>query len=494
MTLTELRGSLDVGSLASPRRDLPSRHRSLRATLEWSCSLLEADELTLFERCAVFAGSFDRDAAAGVCSGPELPPSQVRELLGRLADRSLLVVERDAASAARFRMLDTMRELGGDRLAAASDGEQLAARHARYFTERAATTGAPFFGPDEGPRAAVLLRLMADAGVAFEWLITRDPAAAARLVSGYAEVSSRWLWPKPVEWAKRVWPELAVDDPSRPWIAASLAWTAIGSADWEAARRLGRLAADSRQDHRGWLHARLADWSADRYSRGSAGDTVHALDLQACAARLGDPVMIAFTLSHVSTALTSQVSAVEQLGQAIQMAEAAGSDCIAGYARYFRTFRTSRPDPEATARDLDLILDTAEAMGDAFLANLARERRLAITNDDFGAADTARNVRELIVSWWRGQDLNRVRSALDLAVLVLFDSGRRRDAVELAAELTETGPWPGMNISVRRHIDARLAAAPDRRPPDAVVERPGPSRSLKHAYTFGLRALDELID
>ena len=107
-----------LGSLASPRRDLPGRHRSLRATLEWSCSLLERDELTLFERCAVFAGSFDRDAAAEVCSGPELPPSQVRELLGRLADRSLLMLERGPASAARFRMLDTMRELGRERLAA----------------------------------------------------------------------------------------------------------------------------------------------------------------------------------------------------------------------------------------------------------------------------------------------------------------------------------------------------------------------------------------
>ena len=87
-----------------------------------------------------------------------------------------------------------------------------------------------------------------------------------------------------------------------------------------------------------------------------------------------------------------------------------------------------------------------------------------------------------------------MRSALDLAVLVLFDSGRRRDAVELASELAEAGPWPGMNISVRRRIDARLAAALDQRPPDAAVERPRPSRSLQHAYTFGLRALDELID
>ena len=51
--------------LTGSARDTPERHRTLRATIEWSYDLLAADEQLLFARLAIFAGGFDVDCGRG---------------------------------------------------------------------------------------------------------------------------------------------------------------------------------------------------------------------------------------------------------------------------------------------------------------------------------------------------------------------------------------------------------------------------------------------
>jgi len=110
------------------RTALP-RHRTLRAVIAWSWELLGAHERTVAERVAILPGGVTPESAAAVCAGTEVPAAEVPELLAALVDRSLLQL---APEAGRYRMLETLREYGIERLAeqgALDAVRDLAARH-----------------------------------------------------------------------------------------------------------------------------------------------------------------------------------------------------------------------------------------------------------------------------------------------------------------------------------------------------------------------------
>jgi predicted ATPase/DNA-binding SARP family transcriptional activator len=102
------------------RAALP-RHQTLRAVVDWSWELLDEPERALWRRFTVFAGGADVTAVEEVC-GADI------DLLGALVDKSLLVL-----AGGRYRMLETIREYGRERLAAAGETEALRAAHARYL-------------------------------------------------------------------------------------------------------------------------------------------------------------------------------------------------------------------------------------------------------------------------------------------------------------------------------------------------------------------------
>ena len=113
-------------------RDLPTRQRSLRATLEWSWEALEEPERQLLGRLTVFEGGASLEGAEAVCDG-ELDGG-LEALVSSLLDKSsLLRTDSGRDAQPRFGMLDTVREFAAER---AADGEDFAAlerRHARYF-------------------------------------------------------------------------------------------------------------------------------------------------------------------------------------------------------------------------------------------------------------------------------------------------------------------------------------------------------------------------
>jgi predicted ATPase/DNA-binding winged helix-turn-helix (wHTH) protein len=114
--------------LTAGARVVLRRHQTLRATLEWSHSLLTADERTVFRRLSVFAGGFTLEAAQHVASDERIDRWTALDHLGALVDKSLVLAEGDPIP--RYRMLETTRAYGLERLAESGETEQMLLRHA----------------------------------------------------------------------------------------------------------------------------------------------------------------------------------------------------------------------------------------------------------------------------------------------------------------------------------------------------------------------------
>jgi predicted ATPase/DNA-binding CsgD family transcriptional regulator len=102
------------------------RHGSLRSVIDWSHRLLDEDERTAFRRLAVFAGAFDLRAATEVVGDGD--PALTSDLIGRLADKSLLV-HRRAEAGSRWRMLDTVHAYAREQLVASGEEADIRRRH-----------------------------------------------------------------------------------------------------------------------------------------------------------------------------------------------------------------------------------------------------------------------------------------------------------------------------------------------------------------------------
>jgi non-specific serine/threonine protein kinase len=120
--------------LTTGRRTAVSRHKTLRATLDWSYELLPAKERELLYRLSVISGSFGLPAAQALAEktldGGELA---VAERIINLVDKSLIMPDR--TDAGRWRLLETTRAYAADKLSESGEAEQVARFHAEFFLE-----------------------------------------------------------------------------------------------------------------------------------------------------------------------------------------------------------------------------------------------------------------------------------------------------------------------------------------------------------------------
>lgn len=147
--------SLPVGQIASrlddrfrlltggSRAALP-RQRTLRAVVDWSWDLLSGPERLLARRVAVFPAGVTPESAAAVCAGAGLDALDVPDLLAALADRSLLQL-----GDGRYRMLETLREYGTERMQEAGELAAVRDAHARHFAALADRADARLRGPEQ---------------------------------------------------------------------------------------------------------------------------------------------------------------------------------------------------------------------------------------------------------------------------------------------------------------------------------------------------------
>jgi predicted ATPase/DNA-binding CsgD family transcriptional regulator len=126
---------------STDRAPHPPHHHSLATTLDWSYHLCTPAEQCLWARLAVFTGSVDLAAVDTVCTDDQLPAADIVTVLDGLARQSLLTVQRGSGGV-RYRMLETVRAYGLDRLTDHGDEPDMRRRHRDYYqavTEHAAS-------------------------------------------------------------------------------------------------------------------------------------------------------------------------------------------------------------------------------------------------------------------------------------------------------------------------------------------------------------------
>ncbi|HET9324219.1 MAG TPA: tetratricopeptide repeat protein [Gaiellaceae bacterium] len=176
--------------LTGARRDAPERQQTLRSTIEWSYDLLTPGERRLFASLAVFRGGWTVAAAEAVC-GADL------DTLTSLVDKNLI-----REDGARFRMLETIREVARERLEAEPDAPDLRRRHAEYFAALAETAAPHLRGPGrewldrieaEHENFSAVLAWSLDAGEFELGLRVADSLRGFWQVRSHHREGARWL-------------------------------------------------------------------------------------------------------------------------------------------------------------------------------------------------------------------------------------------------------------------------------------------------------------
>ncbi len=179
--------------LTGGSRSVLPRHQTLKALIDWSYNLLSEEERLLLLRLSVFAGEWTLEAAEVICADegptPRLPSDQVMDLLGQLIDKSLIQIDRAQEPDPRYRMLETVRQYGRERLSEGGGAEGLRERHLDYFLDLA-VRAEPNFRTGEGRRwLDALDREIDNIRLALDWSL------CGSLDKGlYLAALLQWLW------------------------------------------------------------------------------------------------------------------------------------------------------------------------------------------------------------------------------------------------------------------------------------------------------------
>jgi predicted ATPase/DNA-binding SARP family transcriptional activator len=201
LTAAQLAERLDdaLGLLTSGDRAAPPRQQTLRATLEWSYRLLTPSQRALLDRLSVFAGGCALDAVEAVCAAS---PASVLDDLAALAAHSLVQVT-TGDDAARYRLLETVRQFAAERLAADGEMAERQRRHAGHYLALAEREVELLSGAGQAAALAQLEREHDNLRAALGWALANGEAELGLRLGaalapfwearGYFAEGARWL-------------------------------------------------------------------------------------------------------------------------------------------------------------------------------------------------------------------------------------------------------------------------------------------------------------
>ncbi|MFI6776058.1 ATP-binding protein [Nocardia sp. NPDC050412] len=223
--------------LAGSIRAAVPRQRTLRALIDWSYELCLPTEQLLWARLSVFSGGFTLAAAEGVCAGPDLPRERILDLIDHLVAQSILApVPTDGPP--RYRMLETIREYGWQRLTERDATDSVCKRHCDHYLTLAERIAGAWNGPGQAAGLAELRTEFDNLQAALDWATSTPTAAREALAlvtalryhwcaDGFLGEGRRWT-----DRALRVADDVCPERVSALWVAG---WVRLLLGDTEAA-------------------------------------------------------------------------------------------------------------------------------------------------------------------------------------------------------------------------------------------------------------------
>ncbi len=464
MTVSDLADRLDhrFRLLRGPRRGGGlERHQTLRATIDWSYRLLDDDEALLFDRLSVFAGSFDFTAVGAVCGDDQFDRDDLFDVLTALCDRSMLSVERTGPHV-RWRLLETLRQYGEERLDHRGETDLRRARHLAHFVTAAQDAHRAYAGTDSAAGAAAFEAAWDNLRAALGYAIASgDAARAAAIVEASIWYSFFGLNAEHADWVALV-REITPRDPSMTGMAAL--WAAL-QGDQRSAATLGEAsvvaAAFPREAED--LYGRMAIVYANFYSgrQSLLGDG--ARGVEAAAARSPDPFVRAVVacFSCLPAFYGDRASGLGALGRARDLAEQLGNGVALGFASYQAgNIHFEVGSYDVSLAEYERCVELASRHGATMLETWARTM-LAARATDAGWPDAGRRFAETL----RYLAANRVWSRIYGVLAALADrwasAGRIEPAANLIGFLEVHDPVGVVLVTTQR---ARAQAAVDEHP------------------------------
>jgi predicted ATPase/class 3 adenylate cyclase/DNA-binding CsgD family transcriptional regulator len=404
--------------LTGGSRTAVRRQQTLRASVDWSHALLTEPERALFRRLAVFMGGFDLHAAQAVAAGGDLERHQILDVLTLLVDKSLVVAEQ-TGERTRYRMLETVRQYGLEKLGESSEPDAVRTRHQHHYTAMALAF--------ESTTRVDHVQLVARAELnidnlrsAFTWSRERgDSDGALRLASA---LSPFWLVRGRIKEAL-AWFSAVTDDQRRP-----------GS---EVSPAVGVRALVDR--------AYLDVWAG---FPGRIDDVDQALVV---ARGLGDPLLLVRALVVRGFVVGfDDPAARPYFTEASDLSRAVGDGWWLGQMLAWRAYAQAvAGDPVASRAAADEGREIAESIGDRFTSRACRVWRGWAHLDNGHPQTAASQLRELVADAEEAHDLTWHVAGLAPLMMAMAYQGDQRGylamaevAVPLADELG--GLYPGL--------------------------------------------------
>ncbi len=367
MSPAQIRAKLDerFRLLTGGSRRALERHQTLRHAVQWSYDLLDERERALLRRVSVFAGGFTAEAAEAVSIGDEPDPPDVADLLDSLVRKSLVTTER-GRDAVRYGLLETIRQFGEERLAAAGEIEAVRARHAEFFARQSDAMFEIWRSPRQLLAHEWIDREIDNLRTAFRWAADGDRATTAVTIAANVGDLARFrLRHEAADWAAEV--ADAGRASRHPRLSVLLTWAcsnAWGFGRLEEAKRFGEEALALREDPEFypfvWAFTDLAMIAVFE------GDVDRALELVRTGAAHAADGHDRLCLAHIPLALTMAGRHEEAIAAArdtIATVEAAGLPFSIGVLLSARGLALSSSDPAAALAAFDEALAVARRSG-----------------------------------------------------------------------------------------------------------------------------------
>jgi predicted ATPase/DNA-binding SARP family transcriptional activator len=461
--------------LAGSRRATDPRHRNLRDLVQWSYELLTDSEQRVFDRLSTFAGSFDLERAELVCAGDGINEVEVSGLLVALVDKSMVVAE-PSGPHARYRLLETLREFGRERLAERTDAGMAHAAHARVHIDLAEQAAVGLDGPDEAHWVEELDASFDDMREAHATaLADGDTDRAIRLVVALREYAWRRIRYELLAWADAtVTMPCATEHTMYPVALGVIAYGRFVRGELDASVEAGEAA--------GGAAVRLGTPTYGLAER-AIGNALFYLDreVEACewmdrmldaATAVDSPSLIAhanYMRSVAETSVGNRDGGAAFAQQSAAAADACASPTARAQAAYALGLSFAEFDPDRALLLLDRSVQHAEAVGNRWIRAFALTESLWLRAKSGQTAGALRGYHDVIDTWFRGGDWANQWLSLRHVFAIFEGIGSDEVAATLYGALDRAGVMhalplePGTASDFHQAVDrltSRLGAGP----------------------------------